>query len=284
MPNNLYKDIEKLYEKFYETTDIRYKAFIWNVFSNLYNIYPKDRNVRNMFKNISINCNDVKRFINESDNCQKNEEITFLRENYSLFEQILNYDVYEFYNENESQKLDYYILKGIVSSFLKNTSKDLYEFYKKLSIEEKIILLNKHKSDGYTSILDNNGNSYITINRLNTLKDAKILIHEIGHAYYYFLNNIDLEESNVSLLIKNEIPAKWLEYLFVIYLGNYNYKIIRKKEINSFPLASYILSLYVINRLRINDENKKIEEVFNEIYENDIDSLINNNTGIKLIK
>jgi hypothetical protein len=114
-----------------------------------------------------------------------------------------------------------------------------------------------------------------------------ILCHELGHAYYYDVNNITVSRRN-SLMeeIKSEIPSKLLELKFIRYLqengvNEPSYNLIDEftfvmseasKRRNNFNDLEYLIGSDIALKLWERDFN--ITRYFKRIYKKDIYSLI----------
>ena len=286
--------LNKLYELFKETNDTYVKGYIWTVFSNFSVYYKNNDEIQKMFNDISRACQVILKEIKINDSFMKDEKNEFVYNNQILIKMIPNYlSVIENEmdkNRHSSEELEYFL-----KLFLHKIRDNLLMFYEEMKSEGRIVILDNKKNDGYTgftSITDSK--NFICINKLETYDDVKVLIHEIGHAYYNYCNNIKLIDiQNLDLKIKSEIPSILLERLFSIYYSKYfkvnKYVNIEKLKINSFndlmySYGKYISSLFIENiNSKIIDKEIKIEDIYQEIYNTNYQELIDvsrNNKGL----
>ena len=165
-------------------------------------------------------------------------------------------------------------------------SSEILTFYKELKQSGRLIILNRGKSDGYTGYASvTNSDNFICINKLETFADLQVLVHEIGHAYYNYCNHLTLEDNNnLSLKIKSEVPAMWLEMLFNVYLRSYKNQKIKKNKVHNFNDLMIMYGLYATSFLQMGNQDRKIEDMYKFIYETDYRQLINPLLDIKSLR
>ena len=269
------KELRKLYDAFKETDDIYIKGYIWTVFSNFSIYYKNNYEIKKMFDEISMACQYLRKKIKYYDLLEKQSKNEFINANIELINNIPNY-FYLFNTKFDKKKHSKEGLNHILESFLNSISFDLLKFYKNIEQEGRIIVLNKRNSDGYTGFSSiNDCNNYICINKYETMDDVKVLVHEIGHAYYNYCNNITIDELNkLDLNIKSEVPAILLENLFHIYCRGYNVVKKEKIKIKNYNDLLYLYGMYTVSFLQMGMSEIKIEEVYKSIYNIDYTELM----------
>ncbi len=263
--------LKELYDYFKYTNNVCEKAFVWDVFSNMSDIYSNDLEIQKMFRDISLACRNLKPLMDNMDYSFFENKKIFMKDNEALFKERISDSTTIYYSANQNKKYSENELKGILKSFLYSVSTDLLDFYKEMRYNDAIIIGRKRKIEGYTSFISlNNSDSYICVKKLNNLYDLKVLVHEIGHAYYNYINNIQFMESReLDNLIKSEIPAMWLELLLVMYLGNYKIKYIQNNNYKDFDKFIYYFGKNQVERMKIDSEDKKLEDIYENIYKKD---------------
>ncbi len=180
-------------------------------------------------------------------------------------------------------------IEFILNDFFSQLSSSLYEFYLNLK-KSSIFVSDRCEEDGKAFILSpRSSNTFVVIRKLANYLDLSILIHEIGHAYYNAINNVNLDYINVlDNDIKGEIPSRLLELFFIDYLMNNNcsrcanilknkyrnFLNIERYKLDDYRNLKYYLGNYLAFKLKDNNQGT-IEELF---------KLINNNTLNDLLK
>lgn len=268
--------LKELYKKINETDDIYVKGYIWSVLSDFSKYCSNDEEIKKMFNDISMACQYIKSELQLDTSITTGKKDEFLSDNSELINSIPPF-IY-FYDSNLDKKK--HSQEGLISfleSFLYSVSSDLLNFYKEMKNTCRIVILNKGKSNGYTGFSSiDNSECFICINKFETFDDLKVLIHEIGHAYYNYCNNITIKDTKcLDLTIKSEIPAMWLEMLFHIYSRRYYSAKIKKKRIKNFNDFMNYYGLYATSFLQMGSQDEKIEDMYKCIYETDYSDLIN---------
>ena len=236
MNEELWQDLNDLYTKFYQTQDLKEKIFILNSFIEITTLFPKD---------ISLNY-------------LENKMLDFMGKHY---EEYLKYreDIYQELNsflinnagismrlvplskkimqKSVFPKQDEKCLIAVLYEFLDETSIHLSSFFEELVSNNRLFIqnyncypekfdINSVRYNGCAGILPlDEIKPYIYINGLNDFYDLYILIHELGHAYYNKINNVNYKDYyNCNQLVKNEIPSKLMEMLFIRFLIRKGYQ------------------------------------------------------------
>ena len=257
MSNEMTSDIYRLYESFYSTTDINVKRFIFSKFSCLIKIFPSCTFINEMYYNLlkytERNYRQLE-YLNERD---KQKTQNFIKANEEYIEDLVPFGK-KIQNETSFVEVPAYYLDMILDSFFQYISPVLNEFYHRMNREGRILINNinclplntndkKHVHNGFVDYLSvNEPKCYIYLNSYNSFMDMAILAHEMGHAYYSYVNDINFNDfSDNNQIIKLEIPSKMLEILLVRYL----------KEIGYFKEARSIMNVF--NKRITEDRNYK---------------------------
>ena len=239
-------------------------------------IYPNNIEILKMFGEISFSCKDLRISIKRFDDLYNNAKKVFVEDNNDFFISSLPKSIYICNIRNENKKYTIDELNYILKSFLYSVSSNLLSFYEEMENKNVIIIGNKKKSNGHTGFLSiNDSQNYICINKLSNLNDLKILVHEIGYAYYNYLNRIIfLDSRKLNNLIKSEVPSIWLELLFTIYLRNYSVNNIKIPNTSNFDILMYNYAEYAVSRMKIDREDENLDNLYKDIYEKDYKLLI----------
>lgn len=235
MSSEMLNAISSLYQKSLNTDDLSLKYFTNGFISDLKCMFPNDINIDKIYQHMQLYYSS---FLVEFQQIQMqmfNENENFLQNNRSFFEKMLPKLNVQYQNIYFSY-IDYDTLVSLLFSFLKSVSIHLYNFYTKMLRDGRILIRRKNKTDNILSIQCNEENGffsfisqddgcyYIYINKFNNIKDLSILIHELGHAYYSYLNNYSITTcKKPDVVIKEEIPARTMELLFINFLLDNNY-------------------------------------------------------------
>jgi hypothetical protein len=178
----------------------------------------------------------------------------------------------------------------ILQTFFLSISEDLFLFYEKLK-DEKRIIKSVSIETAFTSL--DNSNTIIFIKELKDLFDLLILVHEIGRAYYYKLNNIKLSDvGNIEEEIKEMIPAKVMAIKFIDFLRKndaYEQSMVLRNFFDYFYYDS-CKDKYDYNSLKdiiASDiaitvgKDVNIEEFYKYVYETNVRKLVLENSLMK---
>ena len=286
--NKLVKEeIKKLYKSFNKTDNAYEKEYILSFFDYLKNVFIEDKEIIKMSDDINYKMMSL-----------REDRIWFLLTRENKINKYV-FDNKDFFYENIpvpnefhkiSQKsifpLDEDNVIFILEEFFKSINEDLYEFYQMLNDEERVIYGLSNET-AYTSL--NNSNTVIFIKGLEDLIDMMVLVHEIGHSYYFYINNTKIaEREEIDVEIKEEIPAKILEIKFIKFLrdnGFYEQSMVLKnlfdyvfyeygKSNNKYEGLKYIIASHVANT---QGEDADVESFFKYIYGTSTDKIILDN-------
>ncbi len=264
-----------LYDEFKKTDDVYVRGYIWSILSNFAKYCDSDEEIKKMFNDVSLACQYIRASIRDNELLTLKKEKEFLMDNSEFIAGIPS-EIYLYDSNFDRKKHSMAGLYSVLESFLYSVSSEIFDFYQELRKSGRIVILNKGNSNGYTGYASvDNSDSFICINKFETFEDLKVLVHELGHAYYSYCNGITLEDTkDLSLMIKSEIPAIWLEMLFHVYLRNYHNIKIKKRRIKSFEDFMNYFGLYATSYLRIGNQDRNLEDMFKYIYETDYHDLI----------
>lgn len=281
--DKLKEEIKKLYLSFDKANTCYEKGFIWSFLTLASNLFMDDE-INKMYEDISLRClKEEKALLIDQKNHEK-EINKFMKENKRFFRNNLPRALKM--EKIEPYKLpskDYHYLIKILESFLKSQSIKFYDFYKKMVLEERIIMGDSNQVC-FSSI--NTSKTFIFLEKFDNLYDVMALIHELAHAYYYEINNEILNDRVIlENEIKDEIPSKMVELKFIRYLGvinlfksyqtlkkEYDYLIYNHDQYrNDFDMIKYVIGSY----LAYEQENYcQIEDYFQHVYQSDFHDLI----------
>ncbi len=279
------KELRKLYEIFNNTDDIGIKYYIYIVFSEMIKHCKNNKEIRDMYINISNVCHNMKSEIKSEIIKEKDEKNMFLINNKDLVDLIP--DSFYLYDTNFDKKK--HSKKGLsrtLENFLSNLSHDFASFYREMVNDGKIIILDQNRKVeqlGFSST--DNSDNFICINKLETLDDMRALIREVGKAYYNHCNNVTLNDmKSLDVNIKSEIPGLWLEMLFHRYCHGYKAVIQEKGKVKKYDDLAQLYSKFVVSFLLISRSSIEIEDMYKYIYETDYRELIGIRKDKSLVK
>ena len=298
MDNKILEEIEKLCSSFDSTDNYLIKGFIWNILGYLKEEYPNKSLINSIYNVINSKVDLISIEIRKAELEWKNKTNKYIRDT-SFFwnENISSIDINSDCSHNILNDLAKRSLLFIFESFLSDLDNKLYSFYQEMQNENRIILGHNNMTI-HTSV--NNYKTLIIINELHNLLDLLVFSHEIGHAYYIYLNKISvIDEMDIYNNIKGEIPAKIMEIKFINYLSKM--MVIEPSKIlqNEFDINMHLSSLrrddydslrYLIGAYMAKNINNDINitDYFKKIYENNVYSLIiglnNENENRKVLK
>ena len=163
-----------------------------------------------------------KTIIENNDNIMEMNKQFMLNEKKVIEHIIPNFEYKEEKVSFDNKSASY--LLNILEGFFNSLSPSLLSFYKKLSQNKQIFFVtspDKNYQKRAFSINDffDDNKKYVYIYRFNNMHDLSTLIHEIGHAYYNYLNSVNCYmDYNVDFDMKIEILSILLEALFINYL------------------------------------------------------------------
>ena len=285
-------EIKELYASFDKTNSMYEKGYIASFFDYLKNVVPDDVYINDMCNKINKKLkfydldyivhllkrrDDTKKFI-------KNTK-TFIKQNIDDYERRVNVrsdKLIPLNNDNISYILD---------EFLKSLDMDIYNYYHKLGEEGRILYSNDNNT-AFTSLY--NSNMVIFIEKLSNLEDVLVFVHELGHAYYFNLNNERvIERENIATEIKDEIPSKLMETKFIKFLEDNHifeqaiilqdlfdsiiYECSHKRD--DYDDLKYLIGADIAFKLK--DVELDITEYFKHVYKSDIYTLISEKNNKK---
>lgn len=258
-------------------------------FENMYNLFTKEEEEIFPWSDSDILLdlrleNRLKLFLN------------FIKMKNELQEVAIN--SFEIFNSNNFSKYtDYEKRYFKIDEY--NIQKNIYDFYNKFSIELATIFINKIKNneilfndnllywDGVFFPIESINKSYILISqkKYQTLDDARILVHELGHNFE-FENAKKSGKTNIwnsiSKTIFPEVSSCFFEYAFINYLIENNIcqedsiKLKRKYLNQLYDYLSHILIIF--SKAEINIDYGfmvKINEINTVEYANELLDIMN---------
>ena len=299
MTNKLKREIQNLYYSYDSTNVLFEKGYLWSIFSYLSDLFPNDLDIQKMFCDIAKKAIKIEKLISVEDKKMNREIKYFMKDNKHFFRDIIP-DIKGYYkgdiNTFSDENNEY--LTMILESFLQSVSMSFFRFYKKIVNEERIIKADDNQV-AFSSLYS--ADTFVFIENFKSIFDVMVLVHELAHSYYYFLNNEILNErQNIENNIKEEIPSRMIELMFINY--------IKKMNLNDTYLKlkkEYENELYYYNENRSEIKNIKyligsymayqlynkysIEDYFYHVYESNYQDLLleaknNNIKGKVLIK
>lgn len=288
-------EIKKLYLSFDDTYDYYEKGYIWYVLEYLKKIFPQNKEIKEMYYDISIKINTNLDDVLKMEYLKNQSVKTFIQQNTSFLKQYIpKYQK----KTDELGKLTIINSKDIFTvfnDFLSSLSGELIHFYQTMLDDGRIIYGDSNNTIN-TSL--NCYNSIIIIKKIQNLKDILILAHELAHAYYIYCNHQKIiERKNPLNAIKDEIPSKIVEMCFINFL--FEKKIIEdslflKSEFhntmyycsqkrNDFYYLKYLIGAHIASSINSNIE---IEKYFKHVYKSNVQNLvleINKKQGLRKV-
>ena len=145
-------------------------------------------------------------------------------------------------------------------------------------INEGRVIYSNSNNIAYTSLY--NSKTIIFIENFSNLKDIMIFLHELGHAYYIYINNSRvIDRDDIISELKDEIPAKIMEVEFIkflkdrgfnkqaLILEDFLYSIIYKcnKSRNDYESMKYLIASDIA--LSFKDEDINLVKYYKHVYE-----------------
>ena len=284
-------ELRELYTSFDMTNNFYEKEYMVSFFDYLKAVFNDDKEIIEMSDDINKKMMNLRRdsifFLiarkRKIDEYVENNQ-DFFYENIiapDSFEKIMSDCIFPLRDDN---------ITYILEEFFKNMGKGIYDYYKKINDEGRVFLGISNET-AYTSL--NNSNTIIFVKSLEDLLDMMVLIHEIGHAYYFYLNNTKIRErNNIENEIKEEIPAKIMEIKFINFLKDnalYEQSIVLKnlfdyvfyeygRSENKFDALKYTIASDIAET---SGNDVDIDNYFKHIYSTDIYKLVLENTNNK---
>ena len=283
-------EIIELYNSFSITENFYEKEYIDAFFERISQVFNDDEIIK-MYEDINNKMN-LLNYENICYSLYRREMIDrYVKNNKDFFYESIVAP--EYFNKLSSKcivQLSDENISYILEMFFLSLGDDIYLFYKKLNDEGRIFSGISNET-AFTSI--DNSNTIIFIQELRDLIDIMILVHEIGHAYYFYLNNIKIRErENVKIELKEEIPSKIMEIKFIKFLeanGVYEpsmalenlfdyvfYKYGREK--NTFESLKYTIASDIA---KTTGKYIDVKEYFKHIYDTSIHKLVLENNDMK---
>lgn len=285
-------EIESLCDSFDRTSYYYEKGYILTTLDYLCNIMPGDVDINNMrnlirFK-MSLMTNEFLKYMTS----RQDKINVFMKKNSVFFNGMIpnlpkkNKYPYKYLAPLSEENISY-----IIEDFLKNTDENIYNFYQKIVDEERLFYSNDNNT-ALTTLY--NSNTIIFVEDLKTLGDIMIFLHELGHAYYMYINNYRIiERADFQKELKDEIPAKVMEVKFMEYLqknGVYEQSLILENLYNSimyecekkryrFDNLKYLIASDVANTIRERDFN--LTKYFRHLYQTDVYTILNEKNNEK---
>ena len=284
------KEIRNLYLSFDKANSYEIE-YIKALFEYLIDVYEDDEEIFDMNKKLDEELIYSKKerlffLISREEDIKKyiDDNIGFIYENIitpNEFKKIPSTSVLPLREDNFS-----YILKA----FFLSLNEDIFNFYEQYNSEERI-LYGLTNETTFTSL--DNSNTIIFIKELSDLIDMMVLVHELAHAYYFKLNNINIKNrGKIDIEIKEEIPAKILEIKFIEFLrisGLYEQSNVLENAFD-YVYFEYSKSKYEYESLKYiiasdiaktMGKDVDINEFFKHVYETNIQSLLLENSEKK---
>ena len=296
------KDMQKLYEEFFSTDEILQKYYAYSFMRIFHEFYSADPIVNQYFQEMKKYIKKHYSLITRVLDLDDKHMDQYLQSKMSFFEKKLPKvkglniaSNYSFVSINEMDA------SYLLDSFLWSISHKLYNFYKKIKRESKVLMRNPESTATIGGLKPGEQNgfavsastvrrkSYVFMNKMNSLEDLSGLVHEIGHAYFYHIVNYSFKDFlDPEKNLKKEIPSRMLEYLFIQYLKKLNildanmleemfYDTMQKDRYASDLLERYKYSIG--NTLAVTfakDINKKVslEKFYRSVYLTPLDRII----------
>lgn len=289
------KEIKNLIESFDKTEDFYEKGYILTLIDYLSKVVPNDKDILSMREVIHSKANLISKELLLYSTIRRDEIGSYMIKSSSFFnEHIESIEKKETYNQQKLVSLSHENISYLISDFLDGIDSNIYKFYDKMCQEGRI-LYSIENNTALTSL--DNSETVIFVEKLENLEDVMVLLHELAHAYYMYINNYLVKDrESLPMEIKDEIPAKIMEQAFIKYLRN-----------NGVIEASLILEdlfdaiMYECDNRRYNFENLKyliasnialsvqdkdinLTEYYKYIYETDIYTIIKEKGLGKVIK
>ena len=280
-------EIRLLSRAFDKSTSYYEKGYILSLIDYLNRIMPNDLDINEMQQDIRLKMCIIAQDFTKYLTLRKEKIDKFMEENREYFDanikkiELSSEYPYEFLPELEEGNIGY-----IIEDFLKNTDKNILNFYRKIYSEGRIIYSIENNM-ALTSL--NNSNTIIFIKKLDNLEDIRVFLHELAHAYYIYINNYHINErSSLTTELKDEIPAKIMELKYINYLfqnGAYHESKIIENSFNKgvveceknrydFEHLKYLIASYIA--LNLKDKEYDLTKYFKYLYNNNIFNIINN--------
>lgn len=277
-------EIKELFLSFDKTNNFYEKEYTDTLLERLSRVFDDDLEIKKMHEIISEKMNMLS-FENICYSLYRKQRIDqYVEINKDFFyENIIAPDTFNKMSAKSIVPLSDENIAYILETFFMSVSEDIYLFYKQIMDEGRII--NGFSNEiAFTSL--NNSNTIIFVKGLRDLMDMLVLVHEIGHAYYFNLNGVKVgERDNIEFELKEEIPAKIMEMKFINFLNqngvyepstalenlfDYIYYRYGKNE-NKFEGLKYVIASDIAKTV---SNNIDIDEYYKHIYDASIHKLV----------
>lgn len=217
MEEKVLNEIKELCNKFTKTKNYYEQKEIVSLIGYLKDIMPKNKVIADSFKKICKNIAsfELTKYLLEN----KEDTEQFINDNYCYFDQYVEEaSKNNAFNPEEIVCLTKDEINNTIEDFLLKTDLELYHFYLKMQEEGRIINGDVNRTFFTTT---DNSNIVIIVPVMHNYIDIMNFIHQLGYAYYYFINNYKMADmENIKRQIKEEIAAKVLDVKFIKYLSN----------------------------------------------------------------
>lgn len=287
-------EIRILYASFDTTNNLYEKGYIMALLDYLQRVMPNDKEIIYMQNDINNKISSL-----------GYEYVTFLLLRNQRMQKLM-YENKDFFDNNvrwflNKEKYPYEYLAPlkqedisyIIEEFLKSIDVNLLYFYQEM-VKEGRIIYSDSNNIANTSLY--NSKTIILVEGLRNLRDIMVFLHELGHTYYIYLNNsLIRERDDITVEMKDEIPAKIMEAKFikflkdkglkkqVLILEDFLYSIIYEchKKRDNYENMKYLIASDIA--LKLKDVNINLTKYYKYIYESDLFELIKENNSKKRI-
>ena len=289
------KEIKKLIESFDKTEDFYEKGYILTLIDYINNVVPYDKDIKLMKESIHNKVDIVKKQFLFYSNIRRDEIGSYMIKSSSFFDEYIEaVEKKETSNYQKLATLSYENISYIISDFLDSIDSNMYKFYDKMCKEGRI-LYSIENNTALTSL--NNSETIVLVKKLENLEDVLVLLHELAHAYYMYINNFLVKDrESLPMEIKDEIPAKIMEREFIKYLKNNGviepsmiledlFNVIMYECDNkryNFENLKYLIASNIASSVQ--DKEINLTEYYKYIYETDIYTIIKEKGLGKVIK
>ena len=283
MNNIIKKEIQELYNSFDKTNNFYEKGYILTFLDYLNSILD-DKEIKDMRDMINIkmfSCRDsyLHFLISRSNSISE-----FVKRNKEFFNEKIIVSKEQKFPYEYLSSLNDESISSVIDEFLKTFDFRIYKFYRRMVDEGRIICSNDNNI-AITSL--NHSKTIIFIKDLNDLHDIMILLHELAHAYYIYINKLKvIERCDITKEIKDEIPAKIMEIKFIKFISNINNysSMVLKNTFNeilyecdskrdNYENIKYLIASFIAQKLE--DDDLNITNYYKYLHQNDIYKIIN---------
>lgn len=289
------KEIKNLIKSFDKTEDFYEKGYILTLIDYLSKVVPNDKDILSMKEVIHSKVNLISKELLLYSTIRRDEIGSYMIKSSSFFnEHIESIEKKETSNHQKLVSLSHENISYLISDFLDSIDSNIYKFYDRMCQEGRI-LYSIENNTALTSL--DNSKSVIFVEKLENLEDVMVLLHELAHAYYMYINNYLVKDrESLPMEIKDEIPAKIMEQEFIKYLRNNGviesslvledlfdaimYECDNRRY--NFENLKYLVASNIA--LSVQDKDINLTEYYKYIYETDIYTIIKEKGLGKVIK